>query len=629
MLAMEETAHPLGELPHVPQTLSNPTETHLSFKYFCGGNEVKSKSQSILETVLRLENRRANMPRDIQGVIAFRFCEKQRKILKKLKQVAAECESPVDDKGYCFKNLSAAEQQALCLCKVSLNFSIPQISDPDSIAILKLLKLLYYKIKAALCIDTSSTLACIKDKDFINGKLEGLLKKRFQTVSAALSGTSNWGRAVFYSLPFMISEKTRLLHFKFATMNKERRMTALMQALRGNDHEVKFPQKRIKVKASRNEILKSGMTIMTIPSQKDCVMEFDFENEVGSGLGPTMEFYALSAFELKSLKHLWRPMEDGTLFPSPLDPDTRDLEREQQALKCFQYMGWLVGRAISDKRLADLPFAEVFWEMVLDQVLTMSDVVRVDKVKGMFLLELDAVKRRKEEIEANPLLTSAQKKTHISSLKLKNDCKIEDLGLSFVLQGYDSIELKADGSSVELTTENVGEYLSLTTYYTLNKTVSLQVNGFRNGFSLVLPVETLQFFKSSEMETLICGNKPEQWDVRMLSENILPVHGYHKDSPQYKHFIEYLTTLQRDKQRLFLKYVTGSPRLPSGGFAELTPKLTVAKRITPEGDHPDLYLPSVMTCQNYLKVPKYSSYTVLKDKFDYALSEGQNSFTLS
>lgn len=569
------------------------------------------------------------MPRDIQGVIAFRFCEKQRKILKKLKQVAAECESPVDDRGRCFKNLSAAEQQALCLCKVSLNFSIPQINDPNSIAILKLLKFLYCQVKAALCVNASSTLACIKDKDFVNSKLEGLLKKRFQTVSAALSGTSNWGRGVFYSLPFMISEKIRLLHFKFATMNKERRMAALMQALRGSDHEIKYPHKRIKVKASRDEILKSGMAIMAVGSQRDCVMEFDFEHEAGSGLGPTMEFYALSAFELKCLSHLWRPMEDYTLFPSPLDPDARSFEREQQTLKCFQYMGWLTARAISDRRLVDLAFAEVFWEMVLEQVLTVNDVVKVDRVKGMFLLELDAVKRKKEEIEANPLLTPAQKKAHIASLKLKNDSKIEDLGLSFVLQGYDSIELKADGSSVELTTENVDEYLSLTTYYTLNKTVSLQVNGFRNGFSLVLPVETLQFFKPSEMETLICGNKPEQWDVRMLTENILPVHGYHKDSPQYKHFIEYLTALQKDKQRLFLKYVTGSPRLPSGGFAELVPKLTVAKRITPEGDHPDLYLPSVMTCQNYLKVPEYSSYAVLKDKFDYALSEGQNSFTLS
>jgi len=616
MLASEEAVHTLNK-----SHIKDSSDTQFSFKYFCGSNEIKNKNQSIIETTLRLENRRADIPRDVQGVIAFHFHEKSKRILKKLKEVAVESESSIEGKEYLFRNLGAYEQQALVLCKVILGFNISQINCKDSIAILKLLKFLYYKIKTLSMINPS--FSSITDKTFINAKFEGLLKKKFQTMSAVVSGAPNWGRNLFYTLAFLISEKTRLLHFKFATMNRERRLSALMQALRGTKLELKIPQKRIKVKISRSSILKSGMSLMLAPSQKDCLMEFDFENEIGSGLGPTMEFYALSALELKGIKHLWRVMDDGSLFPNATNTK---FEIEQ---KCFQYMGWLVGRSINDKRLIDLPFAEVFWEMVLEHTLTLIDIVKIDKTKGIFLLELDQLRKKKEEIEKNPLLTPTQKANHIHSLKLKNNMKIENLGLTFVLQGYDSIELKPNGSNIALTIDNLSEYLSLTAYYTLNKTVSLQVNAFRNGFSLVLPVDTLQFFKPSEMEEIICGNKAEKWDTKILTESILPVHGYYKDSPQYCYFIEYLITLQRDKQRLFLKYVTGSPRLPNGGFIELAPKMTIAKRITPEGDHPDLYLPSVMTCQNYLKIPEYSSYAILKDKFDYALTEGQNSFTLS
>ncbi len=93
--------------------------------------------------------------------------------------------------------------------------------------------------------------------------------------------------------------------------------------------------------------------------------------------------------------------------------------------------------------------------------------------------------------------------------------------------------------------------------------------------------------------------------------------------------MQYLSQLDKMKQKLFMQYVTGSPRLPSGGFAKLSPPLTIAKRLTPEGEVADEYLPSVMTCQNYLKIPEYTSYDILSQRFNYALTEGQSSFTLS
>lgn len=45
--------------------------------------------------------------------------------------------------------------------------------------------------------------------------------------------------------------------------------------------------------------------------------------------------------------------------------------------------------------------------------------------------------------------------------------------------------------------------------------------------------------------------------------------------------------------------------------------------------NPDIFLPSVMTCQNFLKIPEYSTLEILTERFDVASKEGQESFTLS
>lgn len=46
-------------------------------------------------------------------------------------------------------------------------------------------------------------------------------------------------------------------------------------------------------------------------------------------------------------------------------------------------------------------------------------------------------------------------------------------------------------------------------------------------------------------------------------------------------------------------------------------------------ENPNLFLPSVMTCQNFLKIPEYSNLEILTERFDIASREGQESFTLS
>lgn len=93
---------------------------------------------------------------------------------------------------------------------------------------------------------------------------------------------------------------------------------------------------------------------------------------------------------------------------------------------------------------------------------------------------------------------------------------------------------------------------------------------------------------------------------------------------------EVMASYNREEQRQFLQFVTGCPRLPVGGFKALSPPLTIVKKSFDSQDvNPDDYLPSVMTCVNYLKLPDYSTKQIMREKLRIAAMEGQYCFHLS
>ena len=65
------------------------------------------------------------------------------------------------------------------------------------------------------------------------------------------------------------------------------------------------------------------------------------------------------------------------------------------------------------------------------------------------------------------------------------------------------------------------------------------------------------------------------------------------------------------------------------GFRGLNPPLTVVRKPHEAPLKADDYLPSVMTCVNYLKLPEYSSKEVMLEKLQVAMKEGVGSFHLS
>jgi E3 ubiquitin-protein ligase TRIP12 len=200
---------------------------------------------------------------------------------------------------------------------------------------------------------------------------------------------------------------------------------------------------------------------------------------------------------------------------------------------------------------------------------------------------------------------------------------------------------------------------------TLGSGVQAQVEAFRTGFSQVFPHSALQTFTPNELAMLF-GRAEEDWSIESkssfrldkliiltlslaLMDSIKADHGFNMDSRSVRNLLQTMSELDTQQRRDFLQFVTGSPKLPIGGklrhearsylrtpftnhalgFKSLTPIFTVVCRPSEPPYLPDDYLPSVMTCVNYLKLPDYSSLDVLRERLSVAIKEGQGAFHLS
>jgi E3 ubiquitin-protein ligase TRIP12 len=141
-------------------------------------------------------------------------------------------------------------------------------------------------------------------------------------------------------------------------------------------------------------------------------------------------------------------------------------------------------------------------------------------------------------------------------------------------------------------------------------------------------IEDLKLLTYSELVSLF-GTSEEDWSLSTLADTIKADHGFTIESKSVQYLLEILSEMDNSQRREFLQFTTGSPRLPIGGWKALRPVFTVVRKVPESSLSPDDYLPSVMTCANYLKMPEYSSKEIMRQKLEISMKEGQNSFLLS
>jgi E3 ubiquitin-protein ligase TRIP12 len=368
---------------------------------------------------------------------------------------------------------------------------------------------------------------------------------------------------------------------------------------------------RQKVRISRQRILESAVKVMNLYGAGSAILEVEYVGEVGTGSGPTLEFYAQVAEILRTSEpKLFRSgVPCGMLFPEPWDPEwlrKGEDQAAQQILERFRLLGHVVAKCILDNRLVDVQLHPCFWRAVLDS--------------GPFS------QRSLRDLE--PELFS-----RISGLKAMDADALEGLCVDFTLPGHPEIELKPGGSNVTLSGANVEEYVSKLAEVSLDTACAPQVLAFRTAFRELLPLEACQIWSEKELASIIAGASVRDdacWTLEHLGGHIKAQHGYTGDSRCFRDLLGAMAEFPPTDRKRFLTFVTGAPTLPIGGFAGLKPPLTVVKKEAPPAPlTPDQFMPSVMTCANYLKLPEYSSAEILRQKLEVAMREGQSAFLLS
>ncbi|XP_051130279.1 E3 ubiquitin-protein ligase UPL4 isoform X2 [Andrographis paniculata] len=491
-------------------------------------------------------------------------------------------------------------------------------------------------------LDGLNVVACeVPQTEFVNKKLTEKLEQQMRVpMVVSVGAMPAWCTQLMAWCPFLFSFEARCKYFHLAALGQLQNQTNAAShsnsgGSNGRHHQNNTPRRKILV--HRDKILESAVQMVQVSSRQS--VEVEYNEEVGTGLGPTLEFYTLVCREFQKRNLcMWRDNSlslNGTavseaedlglvstveLFPRPWSPllNTSSSPEYSEVIKRFTLLGQVVAKALQDGRVLDLPFSRAFYKLILEKVLTLYDIQSFDPAFGKALSEFQAVVERKEYLRS---LCGSDN----LDVCLRNT-KIEDLCLDFTLPGYPDYALISEFDSKMVNLSNLDEYVALMVDAMTNSGIAKQVEAFKSGFDKVFPIRHLKVFTEEELERLLCGEHVLLNSDKLL-DHIKFDHGYTISSPPIINLLAILKEFDPAKQRAFLQFVTGSPRLPAGGLASLNPKLTIVRKHCSNGI--DVDLPSVMTCANYLKLPPYSSKDIMEEKLMYAITEGQGSFHLS
>jgi len=269
-------------------------------------------------------------------------------------------------------------------------------------------------------------------------------------------------------------------------------------------------------------------------------------------------------------------------------------------------------------------FLECF-TILLNEKMTLHDLKELSPSFGSVIIQFQQIIDQKNKILRSKEKSGMQKKKEISELQYQGG-SIENLHLAFrIAEGL----LKEGGDDCDLSIDNVEEYVGLVYDAFFGKGIQPIVQSFKEGFAKFFPIENLKCFRSSELDLVICGvSDAKYWDKSELAAMPFELaNGYNSNSNAILMLIDVLSELHHERQRKFLTFLTGSPRLPIGGFKNLKPLIKISRKESFNNTNTDL--PSANTCFNHLKLPSYTEVAIMREKIIFAIENGSNSFDLS
>ncbi|CAO2581205.1 NEDD4-like E3 ubiquitin-protein ligase WWP1 [Lemmus lemmus] len=262
-------------------------------------------------------------------------------------------------------------------------------------------------------------------------------------------------------------------------------------------------------------------------------------------------------------------------------------------LSYFCFIGRFIAMALFHGKFIDTGFSLPFYKRMLSKKLTIKDLESIDT-------------------------------EFYNSLIWIRDNNIEECGLEMyfsvdmeILGKVTSHDLKLGGSNILVTEENKDEYIGLMTEWRFSRGVQEQTKAFLDGFNEVVPLQWLQYFDERELEVMLCGM--QEVDLADWQRNTVYRH-YTRNSKQIIWFWQFVKETDNEVRMRLLQFVTGTCRLPLGGFAELMGS-NGPQKFCIEKVGKDTWLPRSHTCFNRLDLPPYKSYEQLKEKLLFAIEE--------
>ncbi|XP_003699429.1 ubiquitin fusion-degradation 4-like isoform X9 [Megachile rotundata] len=253
--------------------------------------------------------------------------------------------------------------------------------------------------------EQEESLCWVQPEDFTSKKITNKIVQQIQDPLALAAGAlPNWCEELARSCPFLLPFETRRLYFSCTAFGAsrsivwlqtqrdavlERQRTPGLSPRRDDIHEFRVGRlKHERVSVPRGEkLLDWAEQVMKVHASRKSILEVEFIGEEGTGLGPTLEFFALVAAELQRKDlGLWLCDDEETpeteqshvsgeqirpagyyvtrpsgLFPAPLPQDSTVCDR---AVRYFWFLGVFLAKVLQDNRLVDLPLSRPFLKLM-------------------------------------------------------------------------------------------------------------------------------------------------------------------------------------------------------------------------------------------------------------------------
>ncbi|KAG8042714.1 hypothetical protein G9C98_005354 [Cotesia typhae] len=312
--------------------------------------------------------------------------------------------------------------------------------------------------------------------------------------------------------------------------------------------------------------------------------------------------------------NLFRATSENRLYPSPTS------YMQENHLQLFEFVGRMLGKAVYEGIVVDVPFASFFVSQFSGQA------------GGALYSWLDELASLDRDLYRSLTLVKHYK-GDVSELELTFSLD-EDVMGQLVTH-----ELNPGGKAETVTNSNKINYIHHMAHFRMHRQIKDQTAAFTKGFKSIINPDWLSLFSTPELQRLISGDNVPL-DLRDLRRHTQYYGGFHDSHRVVCWLWDILEKDFSEEERgLFLKFVTSCSKSPLLGFAHLEPPFSI--RCVEVGDDEDTgdtigsvirgfftirkkdpqnRLPTSSTCFNLLKLPNYQKKSTLREKLRYAVT---------